>query len=48
MFARSRVGLWRWGGRIGGVTLNTDRNVDVFDTVKRVATFLRSQVPNKR
>jgi hypothetical protein len=42
-FGAAVWGLSRWDDRIGGVTLDSDRSVDLLDVVKRAVAFLRQQ-----
>jgi len=40
-------GVWdlsRWGDSAGGVTLDTDRDVDLLEVVKSASSFLRTKV----
>jgi hypothetical protein len=40
--------LSRWDDPVGGVTLDKDRNVDVYDVVVEAATFLRGKLMDAR
>ena len=40
--------LSRWDDPVGGVTLDSDRNIDLLGVVKRTAAFMRSKTEERR
>ncbi|HZR76760.1 hypothetical protein [Bradyrhizobium sp.] len=45
------IGVWglsRWGDEVGGVTLDSDRTVDLLETVRTAVAFLWSKVEASR